>query len=125
MERSHIFGNGVLTLITKVLFNSPFVDSQSGMWIFRREIWNYLDVRSSGMPFSQELKIEAYCRGFRCAEVPIEYRTRAGESKLNIYRDGSEVILHLFKKRFSMFFSNPPRVEKREVIAIDSNTVAV
>src|SRR5258708_31079663 len=39
MTPSHIFGNRLLTTITKILFNLPFVDSQSGMWIFRREIW--------------------------------------------------------------------------------------
>src|SRR5215472_2432361 len=69
MTPSHLFGNRLFTTITKILFNSPFVDSQSGMWIFRREIWDELDVRSSGMPFSQELKIEAYIRGFKCGEV--------------------------------------------------------
>jgi glycosyltransferase involved in cell wall biosynthesis len=106
MAPSHIFGNKVLTLITKILFNSPFVDSQSGMWIFRREIWDRLYVRSSGMPFSQELKIEAYIRGFRCAEVPITYRARAGEAKLNIVTDGTKVVLQLFQKKLSTFFSN-------------------
>src|SRR5437016_6185597 len=56
MTPSHIFGNWLLTTITKILFDLPFVDSQSGMWIFKSYIWEYLDVRSSGMPFSQELK---------------------------------------------------------------------
>src|SRR5690349_7484029 len=63
MTPSHIFGNKVLTSITKFLFDFPFVDSQSGMWIFRKEIWEDLDVKSSGMSFSQELKIEAHLRG--------------------------------------------------------------
>src|SRR3989344_5813693 len=34
MSWSHRVGNKVLTIICKVLFNWPFVDSQSGMWIF-------------------------------------------------------------------------------------------
>ena len=45
MTPSHIFGNKLLTTMTKLLFNSPFVDSQSGMWIFRREIWDELNVK--------------------------------------------------------------------------------
>ena len=101
MTPSHIFGNKLLTTITKFIFNSPFVDSQSGMWIFRREIWDELDVRSSGMAFSQELKIEAYIRGFRCAEVPINYRTRAGEAKLNTFKDGTKVMFQIFQKKLS------------------------
>lgn len=104
MTPSHIFGNRLLTTITKILFNLPFVDSQSGMWIFRREIWEELDVKSSGMAFSQELKIEAHIRGFKCAEVPIKYRMRAGEAKLNTVRDGTKVMFRIFHKRLSTLF---------------------
>src|SRR5437660_1856013 len=99
MTQSHIFGNKLFTTITKVLFNLPFVDSQSGMWVFRREIWDELDVRSSGMSFSQELKIEAHIRGFKCAEVPIKYRIRAGDAKLNTMKDGTKVMFQIFHKR--------------------------
>lgn len=102
MEESHIFGNYLLSFGTKTLFHWPFKDSQSGMWIFKRQIWNHLDVRSSGMPFSQELKIEAYVRGFKCAEIPIDYRARAGEVKLNTITDGIGNIKHLLVKRLQL-----------------------
>jgi len=82
MTRTHYFGNLVPQSITKVLFSLPFNDSQSGMWVFKRSIWPKLNVKSSGMPFSQELKIEAYRKGFKCAEVPIAYRARVGERVL-------------------------------------------
>jgi Glycosyltransferases involved in cell wall biogenesis len=99
MSRSHQLGNWLLLHVTKMLFRWPFKDSQSGMWVFKREIWPRLDVRSSNMPFSQELKIEAYARGFKCAEVPIFYRARVGKEKLNTIRDGIGNISHLFLKR--------------------------
>ncbi len=99
MEGSHVWGNKLLTIVTKLLFSWPFNDSQSGMWIFKHEIWKYLDVQSSGMPFSQELKIEAHARGFKCAELPIDYRARAGEVKLNTVKDGIGNITHLVRKR--------------------------
>jgi hypothetical protein len=101
MVGSHVFGNWLLTLGTRVLFKWPFKDSQSGMWIFKRSIWNKLDVRSSGMPFSQELKIEAFAKGFKCDEIGIEYRARAGEVKLNTVTDGLSNVMQLFKKRMS------------------------
>jgi glycosyltransferase involved in cell wall biosynthesis len=88
MSRSHYFGNIGFNLITKILFRLPFKDSWSGMWIFKRSIWSKLNVKSSGMPFSQELKIEANKNGFKCAEVPIAYRARVGEVKLNTFKDG-------------------------------------
>lgn len=102
MTASHQFGNKLLTFITHILFRWPFRDSQSGMWIFKRSIWSKLRVTSSGMPFSQELKIEAFVRGFRCAEVPITYRMRAGKEKLNTIRDGWGNIIHLFRKKLSL-----------------------
>jgi Glycosyl transferase family 2 len=102
MTRTHVLGNWLLSLATKVLFRWPYKDSQSGMWIFRRYVWDALDVQSSGMPFSQELKIEAFVRGFRCAEVPIDYRARAGKAKLNTITDGLGNIAQLVRKRISL-----------------------
>lgn len=102
MSSSHQLGNWILSFLTKILFGWPYKDSQSGMWIFKRSIWKHLRVRSSGMPFSQELKIEAYVRGFKCAEIPIDYRTRAGKEKLNTIKDGFGNITHLFEKKLSL-----------------------
>lgn len=102
MTASHQLGNLALSFLTKVLFGWPYKDSQSGMWIFKKSIWKQLNVTSSGMPFSQELKIEAYIRGFKCAEIPIEYRARAGKEKLNTLKDGWGNITHLFKKKLSL-----------------------
>jgi hypothetical protein len=108
MSLSHKLGNWLLTTLIRILYGWPFVDSQSGMWIFKRKIWKYLTVTSSGMPFSQELKIEAYVKGFRCAEIPIVYRMRAGKEKNNTVRDGIGNILQLFKKRITITLEKYP-----------------
>ncbi len=97
----HVFGNWMLSTATRILFNWPFSDSQSGMWIFKRTILKHLDLYSEGMPFSQELKIEAYRKGFKCGEFPIEYRARIGEVKLNTIRDGMGNITQLIKMKFN------------------------
>lgn len=99
MKPSHSVGNHVLSQVSRSLFGHDYADSQSGMWIFRREIWQELDVRSPGMGFSQELKNEAYVRGFACGEVPIDYRPREGEVKLNAVRDGVGNLRQLFAHR--------------------------
>src|SRR5262249_18946940 len=70
MPRSHVWGNRALSSLSRLLFDLPFRDSQSGMWIFRRHVWTQSRVLASGMAFSQELKIEAYRNGFRCGELP-------------------------------------------------------
>ncbi|PWJ55730.1 Glycosyl transferase family 2 [Quadrisphaera granulorum] len=99
MKTSHAIGNAVLSTVSRALFGSAFRDSQSGMWIFRRSVWSSLDVRSPGMAFSQEIKNEAWRRGFTCREVPIEYRPRGGVVKLNATRDGLTNLAQLFAHR--------------------------
>jgi glycosyltransferase involved in cell wall biosynthesis len=99
MSRSHQVGNWVLTKVSRMFFRSPFGDSQSGMWLFRNDIWPHLDVRSGGMPFSQEIKNEAFVKGLRCAEVPIEYRVRGGDVKLHAVRDGMRNLWQLVGHR--------------------------
>jgi glycosyltransferase involved in cell wall biosynthesis len=100
MKVSHVWANRLLTGVSRALFeNLPFRDSQSGMWIFRRDVWSCCDVQSGGMPFSQEIKVEAFRNGFRCAEIPIEYRPRGGQTKLRGLRDGALVAGHLLVHR--------------------------
>jgi hypothetical protein len=72
------------------------------MWIFKRHIPDHLYVRSSGMPFSQEIKIETYVRGFKWAKMPIDYRARAGQVQRNTIGDGIGNILQLFKNRLQL-----------------------
>ncbi len=99
MSRMHRFGNWVLNVTAKVLFSVSFKDSQSGMWVFRREAFGKLDVQDDGMPFSEEIKIEAF-RKLRTVEVPITYKRRVGEVKLSSWKDGWKNFKFLWKKRF-------------------------
>ncbi len=100
MSFTHKIGNRILTLTTRILFGVKIKDSQSGMWIFRHKILKSLNLTSDGMPFSEEIKIEAW-RKFKCAEVPIEYRERKGEVKLSTWKDGLGNLKFLFRKRFT------------------------
>ncbi len=100
MKNSHFVGNHLLSAVSRVLFRHDFRDSQSGMWVFRRYVWSRLDVRSPGMAFSQEIKNDAARAGCRVHEVPIEYRLRGGEVKLNAVMDGLANLAGLFAHRF-------------------------
>jgi len=93
-------GNNALNSATRLLFQIDLADSQSGMWIFRRSILDNLVLRSNGMPFSEELKLEA-CHFAKCRwrEQPIEYRTRVGKIKLHVWRDGLQNLFYLMRKR--------------------------
>jgi len=99
MSPTNRFGNWVLTATAMMLFFQPIRDSQSGMWVFRRSILDRLRVTSDGMPFSQEIKLEAILRGFRFGEAHIAYGARIGEVKLQKWRDGWLNLSFLFRKR--------------------------
>lgn len=100
MSVKHRFGNWVLTAMTNLLFGVRLRDSQSGMWVFRREALERLKLTSDGMPLSEEIKIEAF-RKLRSREVPIRFRRRVGEVKLSSWRDGRKNLAFLWKKRFA------------------------
>lgn len=100
MSSKHRFGNWVLSTTMNLFFGTGLRDSQSGMWVFRREILPRLELTSDGMPLSEEIKIEAVRKGFRVKEVPIAYRPRKGEVKLRSWSDGTKNLRFLFRKKF-------------------------
>ncbi len=98
-----MLGNSVLNLAVFVLYFIWLTDSQSGMWVFRRSILPKLRLTSDGMSLSEEIKIEAFRhRDVKAHELPIYYRERIGESKLNLWQDGFANLVFLFKKRFGI-----------------------
>lgn len=101
MNFTNILGNKILTIVTKVLFGTSIKDSQSGMWIFKKHIFNYIFPKSNGMPLSQEIKILALQhQKINFFETNIGYATRIGEVKLDKWRDGFKNLVFLFKLRF-------------------------
>jgi len=93
-------GNLILSVAMSVLFFRWVQDSQSGMWVFKRSALNQMTLRSDGMAFSEEIKIEAIRNrhiGFR--EIFINYSQRVGENKLQPWRDGFKNLLFLLRKR--------------------------
>jgi len=102
MGWTHRFGNWVLKTTMNLLFRTDFNDSQSGMWVFKSSALRHLNVTSDGMPFSEEIKIEAVKKGLKFDEVPIEYRERKGEAKIRSLKDGFKNFGFLWKKRFGL-----------------------
>lgn len=99
-----VLGNWLLNVFVFILFGIRLRDSQSGMWVFRRSILPRLNVTSDGMALSEELKIEAFLRrDLVSRELPIYYTARVGESKLNLWGDGLNNLLFLFRKRWRVW----------------------
>jgi hypothetical protein len=110
MTTEHRLGNELLNLFVRVAYHGylrdaphgTLRDSQSGMWIFRREILERLRLTQDGMAFSEEIKLEAISRGCRFEEVPIHYAERWGAPKLSTWRDGQRNLAFLFTHRLEM-----------------------
>src|SRR3989304_6666925 len=98
-----LLGNAILSSATMALFFRFIIDSQSGMWVFKREVLGRIDPRSDGMALSEELKILAFTHPeLRCLEMPIYYGERIGTSKLNIWRDGFGTLFFLATPRLTL-----------------------
>lgn len=101
MTAKHRLGNWVLSAGCRVLFGTSFEDSQSGMWVFRRSVLEKIEITSDGMPMSEEIKIEAFKHPeVQATEIPIPYRPRIGDVKLETWNDGVRNFAFLFEKRF-------------------------
>jgi dolichol-phosphate hexosyltransferase len=100
MSLKHRIGNRILSLTMSILYLRWVNDSQSGMWVFRRNVLDKMKLSSDGMAFSEEIKAEAIRNrhiGFR--EIFINYSQRVGEIKLQPWRDGMRNIMFLVRKR--------------------------
>jgi len=110
MTMEHRIGNRALNLFLRVAYHRylrpvaghTLLDSQSGMWIFRRPLLDRLLLTQSGMAFSEELKLEVLIRGFKFEEVPVRYAERWGAPKLSSWRDGQKNLAFLLTKRLAL-----------------------
>jgi len=102
MSWMHRLGNWILSLMVCLLFRVRLRDSQSGMWVIRRDVLDRILPESDGMAFSEEIKIRAF-KCCKCAEIPVKYRRRVGKSKISTALDGIGNILHLLQLRFISF----------------------
>ena len=105
MTVKHAFGNTVLATALRVLFLINIRDSQSGMWIFRKEALKKiqpLEDFNDGMAFSEEIKIEMFtAKHVKAKEIPSTLSSREGEVKLESFKDGYRNLKFLFKKRIT------------------------
>jgi glycosyltransferase involved in cell wall biosynthesis len=103
MSLKHRFGNLTLAWTLRTLFLVNIRDSQSGMWIIKRDALSEiqpLETFNDGMPFSEEIKIEMFTnKHIKAKEIPSTLSTREGQVKLESFKDGIKNFKFLFKKR--------------------------
>ena len=103
MSLKHRFGNLTLAWTLRTLYLVNIRDSQSGMWIIKRDALSKiqpLETFSDGMPFSEEIKIEMFTnKQIKAKEIPSTLFAREGQVKLESFKDGIKNFKFLFKKR--------------------------
>ncbi|MDD1725353.1 MAG: glycosyltransferase family 2 protein [Euryarchaeota archaeon] len=92
MSKRNALGNKLLTALIRYLYHVQITDSQSGMRAIRRSALDDMRLLSPHMPFASEMIIEAQKAGLTIAEVPISYRKRVGEAKLDPFRDALSIV---------------------------------
>ena len=94
-------GNPVLTFISRVFFQTPVGDMHCGLRGFRKDAYEKLRLRATGMEFASEMVIKASLQRMRIAEIPVTLSPdgRSRPPHLRTWRDGWR---HL---RFMLLFS--------------------
>ena len=92
MSTKHYFGNLILAITLRLLYFIRLRDSQSGMWIFKKEALKHikpLEEFNDGMPFSEEIKIEMFkSKKVKAIEIPSALYAREGKVKIESFTDG-------------------------------------
>lgn len=104
MSRTHRFGNFILSTCLRILYSVNIKDSQSGMWILRKDLVDSIELTSNDMALSEELKIIAFSY-FRSIEVPGSYSKRVGVPKLATLGHGFKNLRYLFTYRGTRKFA--------------------
>jgi dolichol-phosphate hexosyltransferase len=98
MSFCHLIGNKILSFTMNILYGIDITDSQSGMWIMKREFIEGIDLSSDDMSLSEEIKIVAF-KYFKSLEVDGKYSERIGTAKLGTLHHGWHNFKYLFKFR--------------------------
>lgn len=72
-------------LFGNILLGVPSSDIQSGEKVFKKEVIRSLDIRAKKWEFDIEFLYRAHKKGFRIAELPVNFERRGGGStKINV-----------------------------------------
>jgi hypothetical protein len=83
-------GNPILSGLLRLLFRTDIGDSQCGMRGFTKDVYERMDLRTTGMEFASEFVIKAAKLGIRMTEIPVTLwpDKRGRPPHLRSFRDG-------------------------------------
>jgi glycosyltransferase involved in cell wall biosynthesis len=89
-------GNHAFAVLASLLMGRRVHDTTTGMRAYRRELLHDIAwTENTGL--SAELLMRPLMRGYRIREEPIDYRERAGETKLDPFSGGAAIAKSILK----------------------------
>jgi glycosyltransferase involved in cell wall biosynthesis len=93
-------GNAGLLRVANRLYGARFTDLCYGLFAFRRDQLEAMDLRADGFEIETEMVVKAVKAGIDVGEVPsFEANRLHGDSNLNAWRDGWRVLRTLLRQR--------------------------
>ena len=97
----HQVANKLLTLMTKILYDSILTDMETGYKVFNRKVIDGMTIKAKRFNFEPEFTAKILKRKFRIYEVPISFNPRDyTEGKKIKLKDAFEAVWALIKYRF-------------------------
>ena len=94
----HNFGNRALSLIASVRNRRRISDLCTGLWGFKSDSIDKLDLKSNGFDLEAEIAGKSRRSKLSHREVPVDWAERkGGSSKLNSFRDGTIILLRILR----------------------------
>lgn len=101
MRLSHIIGNKLLSLATRILYTAEVTDIMTGHKAFRKKVLKNIELNAKRFEFEPEVTAKVLKSHHNIAEVPIDYEHRKlGKAKIR-WRDGFISLWWLLKCLFT------------------------
>jgi dolichol-phosphate mannosyltransferase len=100
MTKTNTIGNYLLSLLATIVYQKRVSDVCTGYWGFQSKTIKTLDIKATGFELEASLFSTLARTGYSIVEIPIYYRKRGDQPKLNPFRDGSRIAWTLIKRRF-------------------------
>lgn len=100
MPRFNYIGNIFFSKMVSFLTSSKITDASSGMRALRKDVWKSVSNKSDGLEWEVEMTTRVLKAGYTVTEVPIEYLSRLGTTKLHPVKDGFRFFIGIIRGRF-------------------------
>ncbi|WP_010480021.1 S-layer glycoprotein N-glycosyltransferase AglJ [Thermococcus zilligii] len=89
--RLNLIGNRILNWLFRLMYGVELYDILSGYRALTKDVYKNVNLTKHGFEVETELTVETLANGFRIVEVPINYYSRHGETKLSPLGDGLRI----------------------------------